>query len=80
MLTCKTLVDLLVDYLDGALTPDVLEELERHLQDCPPCLAYLNTYRKTAELAGQATNVEMPPELKARLRRFLRERLAREEP
>ena len=51
--------------------------LERHLRDCRPCLAYLETYRKTRSLAATAERVEMPPEMKTRLRQFLRDRLGR---
>ncbi|MGH6630799.1 MAG: anti-sigma factor family protein, partial [Burkholderiales bacterium] len=50
-------MDLLADYLDGALSPDVIVDLERHLQDCQPCVAYLETYKKTRELTGRAARV-----------------------
>lgn len=71
-LMCKELImDFLSDYLDGTLTPDVVADLERHLQDCKPCLAYLETYKKTRELTGRAGRVQMPPEMRARLRESL---------
>lgn len=77
-LMCKEIVmELLCDYLDRALSPDVIAELERHLKDCKPCLAYLNTYRKTRDLTGQAGRVEMPKEMKARLHQFLLAQLAK---
>ena len=72
MPTCKELIlDLLVDYLEQTLNPDVVSDLERHLQVCPPCVAYLNTYVKTRELIGQNQPVAMPEEMKTRLREFL---------
>ncbi len=75
--TCQELiVDFLCDYLDASLGPDLVGALERHLQDCPPCLAYLNTYRKTREMTGKAARVEMPEEMKKRLRHFLLEHLS----
>ena len=40
-------------------------------------MAYLNTYKKTRELTGEVSRVPMPDEMKARLRAFLLERLAR---
>ncbi len=77
-LVCKEVIlDFLADYLDGALGPDVLADLERHLRDCPPCLAYLNTYKRTRELTGRAARVEMPAEMKDRLREFLLKQLAK---
>lgn len=78
-LTCKDVIlDFLADYLDGILSPDVVADLERHLENCPQCVAYLNTYRKTRELIGQAARVPMPQEMKTRLRQFLLEHLAKD--
>lgn len=74
-MTCREAIDVLADYLDQVLSPSLAEQLGAHLRDCPPCQAYLKTYRKTQDLAGQAGRVEMPQELKARLRRFLLEQL-----
>ena len=77
-LMCKEFImEFLSDYLDGTLNPDVVADLGRHLQDCPPCLAYLETYRKTRELTGRAGRVEMPPEMRARLREFLEKQLGK---
>jgi anti-sigma factor RsiW len=77
-MTCRELIDILGDYLEGELGPDVISQFERHLADCAPCRAYLATYRKTRELTPGATAVEMPEEMRARLRRFLAEVLGRE--
>lgn len=74
-MTCREAIDVLADYLDQVLSPAIAARLDAHLRDCPPCLAYLKTYRRTRDLAGQAGRVEMPQELKARLRRFLLEQL-----
>ena len=48
-MTCREAIDVLADYLDGTMPPDVAAELERHLAECAPCRAYLATYRKTRE-------------------------------
>jgi anti-sigma factor RsiW len=78
-LTCQEAIDLLVDFLDQTLGERLLAELERHLADCAPCRAYLRTYRKTRDLTAPAAPADMPPELRARLREFLRERVLRGE-
>ncbi len=76
--TCQELiVDFLCDYLDASLGPDLAAALEGHLRDCPPCLAYLNTYKRSRELARRVAPRAMPDEMKAHLRRFLLEQLAR---
>jgi anti-sigma factor RsiW len=79
--TCKDFIeDLLVDYLEHTLSPEGAADFERHLAVCPPCVAYLNTYKRTQELVGRTAPAEMPPEMKTILRRFLQEQLAKEEP
>jgi anti-sigma factor RsiW len=75
VLTCRDVIDLLADYLDEALAPEVLRRFERHLGECAACVAYLRTYRRTRELTGEVTRVAMPEEVKTRLRQFLLEQL-----
>jgi anti-sigma factor RsiW len=74
-MTCRDAIELLADYLDRTLPLAVLDELERHLAGCEPCRAYLATYRKTRALGAHAARIEMPDEMKARLRQFLLARL-----
>jgi len=74
-MTCRELIDVLQDYLDRELAGDVVAELERHLEDCAPCRAYLATYRKAREVGAAAGRVEMPEEMKTRLRRLLLDKL-----
>jgi anti-sigma factor RsiW len=76
-MNCKDVIGVLADFLDQSLSPEVLAELERHVGDCAPCRAYLETYRKTVELTGRAEHVEMPAEMKARLRSLLLDELRR---
>jgi len=79
MLTCKEIIeDFLADYLDASLSPEVVAELERHLENCPPCLTYMNTYKRTRELVGRTAPAEMPAEMKTILRKFLLEQLAKD--
>ena len=75
MMTCRDVIDVLSDYLEDALTPEVAVDLERHLADCVPCRAHLATYRRTRALGAQATRLEMPDEMRTRLRDFLLARL-----
>ena len=70
-MTCKDAIAILADYLESTLSPELMEKLEEHLRDCAPCRAYLATYRKTKSLAADAGRVEMPEEMKTRLREFL---------
>jgi anti-sigma factor RsiW len=54
MITCRELVDFLNDYLDGALPPRRRAEFERHLEACPECVSYLESYRETIRLGKRA--------------------------
>ena len=79
-LTCQDVIGLLIDFLETSLTPQMVEAFEAHLEACPPCVAYLNTYRKTRELTGAAGHVEMPEDIRARLREILLKQLERGSP
>jgi len=70
-MTCREAIEVLADYLESTLTPTALEKLEAHLGACAPCRAYLATYKRAAELAAKVNRVEMPPEVRQRLRDFL---------
>jgi anti-sigma factor RsiW len=43
-------VDFLMAYIDQDLAPDVRRTFEDHIHECPPCLAYLESYRETVRL------------------------------
>ena len=80
MLTCKEFIeDLLAGYVDGTLEPEAVGELQAHLTKCPPCVAYLNTYRKTRNVVGLAGAAQMPPEMKDILRQFIARHLTQAE-
>ena len=75
-MTCKEAIDVLADYIEASLTPELAADLERHLLDCAPCRTYLSTYRKTRALTSEVGREPMPEEMKQRLHRFLLDRLS----
>ena len=54
MMTCHELIDFLDAYLEGEITTAERVEFERHLALCPPCVAYVDTYRKSCAMAREA--------------------------
>ncbi len=48
--TCRGATNLILDFLSGELDPETTLEFEKHLEACPDCVAFLNTYKKTMEL------------------------------
>lgn len=53
-MTCREFADFMADYLSGELPPGILARFERHLGECPNCVAYLSNYRDTASLGRAA--------------------------
>jgi anti-sigma factor RsiW len=68
---CQECVDLLGDYLDGALPPDRASALEKHLSMCMPCITFVRTYKATSHVCRKSLEREMPEELVATLEQFL---------
>ena len=52
-LTCGELVELVTDYLEGALDEETTERFERHVAFCPGCETYLNQMKETATILGE---------------------------
>lgn len=46
---CIEVVELLTDYLEGALDPEMQRRVEWHLDLCPPCVVFLEQLRSTIE-------------------------------
>ena len=60
-MTCRELVDFLIEYLDGELPENSRSVFEEHLGFCPPCQAYLDTYRESVALGrGVCADPEGP--------------------
>ena len=66
-LECRQIADLLGDYFDGSLPRETRELIDFHIDGCPPCVAFLNTYRGTVDAARKLPDIAIPPELKNRL-------------
>ena len=65
-MTCKELIDFLMDYLDGELPDDEARQFDEHLEICPPCSEYLVSYRETVRLGKMICQPEkssLPAEL-----------------
>jgi predicted anti-sigma-YlaC factor YlaD len=46
-MTCRAAVELMTDYLEGAVTGKERERFEQHLRYCPPCVRILDQMRAT---------------------------------
>jgi anti-sigma factor RsiW len=72
-LSCAELVELVTDYLEGALSAADRERFEEHLGDCDGCSIYLDQMRRTIELTGRLSEADLDPQTKAALLATFRE-------
>jgi len=54
MVTCRTFVEFLMDYMSGELPEPQRDEFDGHLAQCVACVAYMKTYAETIELGKAA--------------------------
>ncbi|MBO0825683.1 MAG: zf-HC2 domain-containing protein [Actinobacteria bacterium] len=64
-LVCQQVVELVTDYLEGALSPADRRRFEAHLATCPNCTEYLAQMRATIALTGTLTPADLTPEMRA---------------
>ena len=60
-LSCQELVELVTDYLDGALAPQDRERFDEHIAGCDHCRAYLEQIRVTIRLSGTLVPEQLDP-------------------
>lgn len=59
---CREAVELVTDYLEGALAAGDRARLERHLAACPHCHEYFAQMRVTIAVMGRVEPESLPPE------------------
>jgi anti-sigma factor RsiW len=79
-MTCRELVELVTDYLEGALSDRDRERFEGHIAVCEHCTAYLDQMRVTIVATGRLTEESLDPamrdELLSAFRGWKRERIS----
>ena len=62
-MNCREFTEFLHEYLFGSLPALERAEFDKHLAQCPWCVAYLDSYRKTMELeqAAFSASLDEPP-------------------
>jgi anti-sigma factor RsiW len=72
-LSCKEVVELVTDYLEGTLPEDVRLQMERHLAGCDGCTHYLEQMRQTIRLTGELREESLSPQQRAELLQLFRD-------
>ena len=60
-MNCREFVDFLMTYLDGELESEPARVFEDHMNLCPPCMTYLDTYKDTIRLGKFACRDDEGP-------------------
>jgi anti-sigma factor (TIGR02949 family) len=66
-LTCREVLDLLTEYLDGALAPVEQARLAAHLEECEACARYLEQFTATIEVTAALREEAVPDDVRESL-------------
>jgi len=66
-LTCRELVELVTDYLEGSLSRRDRARFEAHIAKCKNCTQYVEQFRETIRLTGTLRESDVSPEAEAAL-------------
>jgi anti-sigma factor RsiW len=66
-MSCKELVEIVTDYLEGALSAADQRRFEMHIGKCDWCKIYIDQIRLTVKAAGKLTEESIDPRVKEEL-------------
>jgi predicted anti-sigma-YlaC factor YlaD len=66
-LTCREMVELVTEYLEGTMPLRLRAIFEAHLSVCPGCTAYLDQMRQTIRVLGKLTEETIAPQARDEL-------------
>lgn len=66
-MTCRELVNVITDFLEGRLPQADRERFEAHLLECPYCQNYLDQMRETILTLGALREESLSPQTRASL-------------
>jgi anti-sigma factor RsiW len=66
-LSCQELVELVTDYLEGALPAELHQRFDEHIAHCSGCQAHLQQMRATIRATGELSVESLSPEAESAL-------------
>jgi anti-sigma factor RsiW len=66
-MSCRELVRLITDYLEGKLSVRDRRRFDRHLRGCDGCTTYVEQMRETIRIAGTLSEEDIPPHAREEL-------------
>jgi anti-sigma factor RsiW len=76
-ITCQELVEVITDFLEGALPVEERDLVERHLAMCTWCETYLDQMQYTLTVLGRLREDDVPPPMLDALAHAFRAQRAR---
>ena len=73
LLSCREIVELVTDYLEGDLDTETRTALETHLDLCPGCARYVEQIGETVSTLGEVSSENLSAEAQAGLLEAFRE-------
>jgi anti-sigma factor RsiW len=70
---CQEIVELVTDYLEGVLDPEMTAEVEAHLELCDGCDNYVEQMRATIRALGRVPVATLSEDAQAELVRAFRD-------
>jgi anti-sigma factor RsiW len=74
---CQSVFALLSEHLEQELPAESCEELERHIQDCAPCVEFVESLKKSIALGREYQPPVTAPPLAPTVKESLKEAYAR---
>ena len=71
--SCRELVEIITDYLEGSLSEEDRLRFEAHLEICDGCTTYLEQMREMIRMMGRLSEESIAPEAKEPLLRAFRD-------
>jgi len=71
-MSCRDLVELVTEYLEGTLDAEAHSRFEAHLEICEGCVAYVEQMRSTMRVLGAIPEESLSPDVRDRLLEIFR--------
>jgi anti-sigma factor RsiW len=66
-LSCRELVELVTDYIEGVLDQPTRSRFEEHIATCDGCTEYVEQMRETIRLVGHVDETQLSTEARTKL-------------
>ena len=72
-MTCRELAEILCDYVAGELNDEVCVTIRGHLEICPECLHFVETYQLTIQITRRLPPAPCPEHVIERVKKLMDE-------